>query len=170
MPWRSWRIQTLQGNCSFQQKLDESKGPSQPLETSWAEALHEPRAETPLVRATGRKWSRMKGNPFWSPTTAFSHIWNDFLLAEGRENKPPALGCMYLQQNCKFTAKCNATESFILAIPEIFTRAAKIKINFPACVCYPHLSCSFVATLPEHINAFKKLISHKLLLGHVLRR
>lgn len=51
-------------NISFQQKLDESKGLSQPLETSWNKALHESRAEPPLVRATGRKWSRMKGNPF----------------------------------------------------------------------------------------------------------
>lgn len=50
--------------CGFQQELDEPKDPSQPLETSWAKALHEPRAETPLGRTTGRKWSRMKENPF----------------------------------------------------------------------------------------------------------
>lgn len=58
-------IQILQKKiCSFQQELDEPKDPSQPLETSWAKALHEPRAETPLGRAIGRKWSKMKENPF----------------------------------------------------------------------------------------------------------
>lgn len=35
---------------------------------------------------------------------------------------------------------------------------------------YHHLSSSSVTVLPEHINAFKKLITHKLLLRHVLRR
>lgn len=123
-----------------------------------------PTAETPLLRATGRKWSRMEENPFWSLTTGFSHIWSDPLVAEGREDKPPALGRVYSQQNSLYC-------SWILypGHPRDFYSCCWNKNQLP-CVCYPRLSSSFVALLPEHINAFRKLISHKLLLGHVLRR
>lgn len=113
----------------------------------WAKA--ESRAE--LGRAAGRKKQNQTGP---------NHIWNDF-FAEGIEDKPPALGvCIYSK------IPCNATESFILHPPDLHS-CCWHKNQLPCCVA---LIEAPLLLLPEHINAFKKLISPKLLPGHVLRR
>lgn len=144
-----------------------------PAKTGWIQGsipasgdlLHESRAETPLVRATGRKWSRMKENPFRSPITGFSATFGMTFFGWGQRRQTPSfIVCVFI---AKFPVMQN---SLYPGQPRGFFHSCCWNKNKFPCVRYPHLSSSFVAVLPEHIKAFKKLISHKLLLGHVLRR
>lgn len=136
-------IQILQTKCSFHQNLDEPRG----LES------------TGLKQNPEQNWGeQLEGK---SKTKLVPTTFGMIFFAEGTEDKPPALGvCIYSK------IPCNATESFILHPPDLHS-CCWHKNQLPCCVA---LIEAPLLLLPEHINAFKKLISPKLLPGHVLRR
>lgn len=56
--------------CSFQQELDESKGLSQPLETSWDKALHESQSRNSTGGDSWKEMEQDEGKPILK-----SHHW-----------------------------------------------------------------------------------------------